>query len=137
MNGKEFVELMKELPEPDPEFVKDVQDGIAEANRPLSLPEYVAAEAGGPNDLDPAWENAGLQVWLNAEVVVVPGEDGKFVATVPAIPGCISQGETEAEARANVAEAIQLCYETAQADAAVQEVAGRILAAAHHKLPSA
>ncbi len=34
-------------------------------------------------------------------------EDGKFVATCPALPGCVSQGDTRAEARANVADAIR------------------------------
>jgi predicted RNase H-like HicB family nuclease len=35
-------------------------------------------------------------------------EDGKWVATVPALPGCISQGRTAAEARRNIREAIAL-----------------------------
>ncbi len=35
-------------------------------------------------------------------------EDGWYVATVPALPGCISQGKTEAEAKKNIKEAIKL-----------------------------
>jgi predicted RNase H-like HicB family nuclease len=35
-------------------------------------------------------------------------EDGWYVVTVPALPGCISQGKTEAEARKNIKEAIKL-----------------------------
>ncbi len=35
-------------------------------------------------------------------------EDGMWVATVPALPGCISQGRTPAEARRNIREAIAL-----------------------------
>ena len=34
-------------------------------------------------------------------------EDGWIVAECPALPGCISQGETEAEALVNIKEAIQ------------------------------
>jgi predicted RNase H-like HicB family nuclease len=34
-------------------------------------------------------------------------EDGVFVAEVPALPGCISQGKTRFEALANVKEAIE------------------------------
>jgi predicted RNase H-like HicB family nuclease len=34
-------------------------------------------------------------------------EDGMFVAEVPALPGCISQGTTRAEALSNVKEAIE------------------------------
>jgi predicted RNase H-like HicB family nuclease len=33
-------------------------------------------------------------------------EDGFFVAEVPALPGCISQGDTREEALANIREAI-------------------------------
>jgi predicted RNase H-like HicB family nuclease len=38
-------------------------------------------------------------------------EDGVWVAECPAIPGCISQGETREEALANVADAIAGCLE--------------------------
>lgn len=39
-------------------------------------------------------------------------ESGMIVAECPAIPGCVSQGETEDEALANIREAIQVCLET-------------------------
>lgn len=39
-------------------------------------------------------------------VLLHPDEDGWIVAEVPELPGCISQGKTEAEARANIREAI-------------------------------
>ncbi len=35
-------------------------------------------------------------------------EDGWYIATVPALPGCISQGKTEKEALNNIKEAIEL-----------------------------
>ncbi len=35
-------------------------------------------------------------------------EDGMWVATVPSLPGCISQGHTATQARKNVREAIAL-----------------------------
>ena len=38
-------------------------------------------------------------------------ETGMIVTECPSIPGCISQGKTEAEALANIREAIQLCIE--------------------------
>jgi antitoxin HicB len=34
-------------------------------------------------------------------------EDGMFVATCPMLPGCVSQGQTRAEATANIQEAIE------------------------------
>ena len=38
-------------------------------------------------------------------------EDGAWVAECPAIPGCVSQGQTQQEAISNVREAIALCLE--------------------------
>lgn len=35
-------------------------------------------------------------------------EENYFVATVPSLPGCISQGKTEQEALKNIKEAIEL-----------------------------
>lgn len=43
-------------------------------------------------------------------IVVTPDtEDGGFVAECPAIPGCISEGDTIEEAIANIREAIEGC----------------------------
>ena len=39
------------------------------------------------------------------QVILYPGEDGYFVAEVPSLPGCISQGKTRKEALANIEEA--------------------------------
>ena len=36
-------------------------------------------------------------------------EDGTFIAECPSIPGCVSQGESDAEAEANVMDAIREC----------------------------
>jgi predicted RNase H-like HicB family nuclease len=44
-------------------------------------------------------------------VLLEPEEDGGFVVSVPALPGCISQGDTREEALANVREAIALYVE--------------------------
>jgi predicted RNase H-like HicB family nuclease len=41
-----------------------------------------------------------------------PDEDGIFVATCPALPGCITQGQTRAEAQQNLSEAIVLYLES-------------------------
>jgi len=42
-------------------------------------------------------------------VVLEPAEEGGFVVTVPALDGCITEGDTEEEALENAQEAI-LCY---------------------------
>ena len=36
---------------------------------------------------------------MNFKVLIERDEDGYYVATVPALPGCISQGRTEMEAK--------------------------------------
>lgn len=41
-------------------------------------------------------------------------EDGWYVVECPVIPGCMSQGKTQAEALQNIQEAIQLCLEVRQ-----------------------
>lgn len=45
-------------------------------------------------------------------VLIFQDEDGIFVAEVPALPGCISQGSTRQEALANAREAIELYIES-------------------------
>ncbi len=45
------------------------------------------------------------------QVLLYPGEDGYWVAEVPSLPGCISQGATKEEAQANIKEAIDLYIE--------------------------
>jgi predicted RNase H-like HicB family nuclease len=43
------------------------------------------------------------------QVVMERDEDGYFIADVPALAGCHSQGRTAEEALANVREVIELC----------------------------
>lgn len=38
-------------------------------------------------------------------------EDGVWIVECPAVPGCVSQGDTQEEALANIQEAIALCLE--------------------------
>ena len=45
---------------------------------------------------------------MDFRVLIERDEDGWYVVTVPALPGCISQGRTEEEAKRNIAEAIEL-----------------------------
>ena len=43
---------------------------------------------------------------LKYRVLIEVDEDGAFVAEVPSLPGCISQGKTRTEALKNIREAI-------------------------------
>ncbi|CAH1388346.1 type II toxin-antitoxin system HicB family antitoxin [Candidatus Nitrotoga sp. M5] len=44
---------------------------------------------------------------MKYRVIIEQDEDGIFVAEVPALPGCVSQGETRAVALKNIQEAIE------------------------------
>ena len=52
---------------------------------------------------------------MKYRVLVEQDEDGVFVAEVPSLPGCVSQGETRAEALENVREAIAVYLESLEA----------------------
>jgi len=49
-------------------------------------------------------------------VVIEQDEDGYFVASVPALPGCHTQAKTIGDLKKRVREAIQLCLEVAKKD---------------------
>ena len=44
---------------------------------------------------------------MKLRVIVEQDEAGYYVAEVPALPGCLSQGKTQEEAIANIKEAIE------------------------------
>lgn len=46
---------------------------------------------------------------IDMEVVLSPEEGGGYSATVPNLPGCVSEGETVEEALSNVKDAIAGC----------------------------
>jgi predicted RNase H-like HicB family nuclease len=48
---------------------------------------------------------------MKFQVTIDRDEDGVWIAECPAIPGCVSQGETRGEALKNVEDAIKLCIE--------------------------
>lgn len=52
---------------------------------------------------------------MRYRVLIEQDEDGVYVAEVPALPGCISQGKTRTEAIDNIKEAISGYLESLQA----------------------
>ena len=52
---------------------------------------------------------------MKFRVMIQRDEDGVFVAEVPSLPGCVSQGTTRSEALNNVREAIALYLERLKA----------------------
>jgi predicted RNase H-like HicB family nuclease len=54
---------------------------------------------------------------MKLRVVLEPSDEGGFTVTVPALPGCISEGDTREEALRNIREAIDLYLESVEDDA--------------------
>ncbi len=52
---------------------------------------------------------------MKYRVLIQQDEDGVFVAEVPALPGCLSQGHTRTEALRNIQEAIAVYLESLSA----------------------
>lgn len=52
---------------------------------------------------------------MKYRVIIEQDEDGVFVAEVPALPGCISQGKTRTMALKNIQEAIGAYLESLKA----------------------
>ena len=48
---------------------------------------------------------------MRIRVVLEPSDEGGYTALVPALPGCISEGDTKDEAIRNVREAIGVYWE--------------------------
>lgn len=53
---------------------------------------------------------------MKLRVMLEPSDEGGYTAIVPALPGCISEGNTREEALANIREAIQLYLEPVEDD---------------------
>ncbi len=49
---------------------------------------------------------------MKYRVLIEPDEDGVFIAEVPSLPGCITQGKTRGDALANIKEAIAAYLES-------------------------
>ena len=50
------------------------------------------------------------------KAIVHQAEEGGFWAEVPALPGCLTQGETPEEIQQNLLEAIELWFEAGEVD---------------------
>ena len=51
---------------------------------------------------------------MTLKVIIEPGEDSGFIAQIPALRGCWSQGPTRDETLSNIREAIAAWLETEQ-----------------------
>ena len=55
---------------------------------------------------------------MKLQVILEPSEEGGYTATVPSLPGCISEGTSKEEALANIKEAVALYLEPVEDDRA-------------------
>jgi predicted RNase H-like HicB family nuclease len=55
---------------------------------------------------------------MKLKILLEVSEDGGYTALVPALPGCISEGDTKEEALHNIREAIDLYLEPVEDDLA-------------------
>ena len=58
---------------------------------------------------------------MKIKVVLEASEEGGFTVYVPSLPGCISEGETEEKALANIREAIELYLEPVEDELFISE----------------
>jgi predicted RNase H-like HicB family nuclease len=54
---------------------------------------------------------------MHIKVILEPSDEGGYTAIVPALPGCVSEGNTRKEALENIREAIELYLEPVEDDA--------------------
>jgi predicted RNase H-like HicB family nuclease len=48
---------------------------------------------------------------MKMKIVLEPSDEGGYTVYAPALPGCVSEGDTREEALANIREAIELYLE--------------------------
>lgn len=53
---------------------------------------------------------------MKIQVILEPSDEGGYTAIVPALPGCISEGNTKEEALKNIREAVELYLEPVEDD---------------------
>jgi predicted RNase H-like HicB family nuclease len=58
---------------------------------------------------------------MDIKVVLEKQEEGGYTVHVPALPGCISQGDTKEEALKNIKEAVELYLEADDNEAIMYE----------------
>ena len=65
------------------------------------------------------FKNEGIGMKL--KTIIHKAEEGGYWAEIPAIPGCVTQGETLEELRQNIHEAVEACLSVDVADYKMQK----------------
>ena len=72
------------------------------------------------NGVFPQRHHYGIRT-MRLKVILEPSDEGGFTIFVPALPGCISEGETQQEALSNIQDAIKLYLEPVDDDWVLEE----------------
>src|SRR5579863_1733547 len=83
-----------------------MQRGLIETSIPCGFEVWTRFDLSAREHRGTPRLTGKIQV-MKYRVYLEPDEDGVFVATCPALPGCVSQGQTRAEATENIREAIE------------------------------
>ena len=67
-----------------------------------------------------------MELSVKVRVILEPSDEGGYTVSVPALPGCISEGNSREEAISNIQEAITLYLETVEDDETIP-AAGEIV----------
>ena len=82
-------------------------------------PSAVAVKGRELQVSDEVWHQSNIRTYNDPtarRIILQPIEDGWWLAEVPSLPGCLSQGETRQAALENVQEAIELYIECLRED---------------------
>ena len=63
---------------------------------------------------------------MKVQILLEPSEEGGYTAVVPALPGCISEGDTKEGAIKNIKEAIKLYLEPVEDDVLIMPSAEKL-----------
>ena len=66
--------------------------------------------------MDFSFEVFAYQIILRLRIILEPSDEGGYTVIVPALPGCISEGDTREDALKNIQEAITLYLEPIEDD---------------------
>jgi len=114
--GRSVIDLTLAIPDELATHLRSVEERLLKILE-LRLREWLStpADYAGVSDLlEEGWavcyDPRGVPP-MRYTVVLEKEADGGYVASVPALPGCVSQGDGRAEALANIREAIELYVE--------------------------
>lgn len=62
---------------------------------------------------------------MEFQIVLEKAKEGGYIVSCPALPGCLSQGETKDEAITNIKEAIECYVESMEKDNLEPQIVGK------------